>query len=201
MAQYHRRSFLRRASLGIAALATFLYPDLPAVARTFRASVVADASSPVALDPTYAGGVASMTSAANQFLLTSAAGSRVVTIPAGAEVWKETTGASNLIEVGDWVDVKGTPQPDGALLATSGMIFVNIARMDGVVRTVGSGTMQVMAYGEVRTVELSKYVEVVSAADESDIVGGAPAIRADTAFGAVGLKLPGGGFRATRIWI
>lgn len=63
---------------------------------------------------------------ARMLVLQAGSEQRVVYLPAGCQVWKETQTTPDAIALGDWVDVRGDPQPDGCLLARSGWIWVNI---------------------------------------------------------------------------
>lgn len=147
----------------------------------------------------YAGGtVVSVTP--DGVLLKSLDTMRAVRIQSDSVVWKEFETSPNVIELGDWIDVKGTPLDDGTLLAESGSIFVNIGRRDGIVESVSNDHMTIRHSKGVETVELSTKLEVVEADTQAAVVGGVAALSPGTSVGLVGLRLPGGGFRATRIW-
>jgi hypothetical protein len=134
-------------------------------------------------------------------VLKSDAGVRAVRIPSGSRVWKEFDVTIAEIEIGDWVDAKGTPQADGSLLADSGRVFVNIGRRDGKVQVVSAGQVSIeTAKGSVQSLELSPRLEVLDLQSGAVSTRGIADIQSGMQIGAVGLRLPGGGFRATRIW-
>jgi hypothetical protein len=151
-------------------------------------------------DPGYAGG-AVVSKADEGVVLKSDAGVRAVRIPSGSRVWKEFDVTIAEIEIGDWVDAKGTPQADGSLLADSGRVFVNIGRRDGKVQVVSAGQVSIeTAKGSVQSLELSPRLEVLDLQSGAVSTRGIADIQSGMQIGAVGLRLPGGGFRATRIW-
>lgn len=115
-------------------------------------------------------------------------------------VWKEFETSADVIQVGDWLDVKGTPQADGTLVAQSGSIFVNIGRRDGVVESISLNRLTMKHNKGIETIELSTRLEVVEAATQANVIGGVSSLTPGTHIGVVGLRLPDGGFRATRIW-
>jgi len=150
-------------------------------------------------DPTYAGGeVVAQTD--NGVVVQAAGKSRGVRVPASTVVWKEIEGGPELIESGDWLHVKGVPQEDGTLLATSGMVFVNIGRRDGTIVSTTADSATLQYRGETFTIEFSDSLEVISEADGTPYSEGTDALKPGTQIGAVGLNLPNGGYRATRIW-
>lgn len=153
-------------------------------------------------DPTYASGKV-VTKNSNVIVLQSASGVREVRFPAQAVVWKEFDVTPEAIELNDWVDVKGTPLECGALLAQSGWVFVNIGRLDGSVDQVSEkpNTLTVKTKQGQKLIELSKRLEVISAKDGLPLSGHISALTTGIEIGAVGLRLPDGGFRATRIWV
>jgi len=151
-------------------------------------------------DPTYAGGVV-VAQTSTGVVLEEGDITRGVRIPPTTVVWKETELGPEVIQQGDRLDVKGVPQSDGTLLANSGWVFVNIGRRDGTVMT-SDGTSATLSHqGETFSIEFSDVLEVISAEDSSPLSGGRSAIEPGAQIGAVGLNLPGGGFRATRIWL
>ena len=151
-------------------------------------------------DPGYAGGaVAGMSD--QGLVLRTEVGTRFVRIPDGSRVWKEFDIGIADVHVGDWVDAKGTPQNDGSLLAESGWIFVNIGRRDGIVRAVAEGTIAIeVETGEVQLIELSTRLQVLDLRAGTVVAGGISSLKPGMQIGLVGLRLPEGGFRATRIW-
>lgn len=120
-----------------------------------------------------------------------------------ADVWKETSVPAAAIELGDQVDVNGT---GGQAVFVARYVWVNIGRLDGVIRAIETTGMTVATQrpGDVpreRRVDFSAYLEVVKAGPNAIT----PATRADLAVGlSVGMVLyrpPGGIPRATRIWL
>lgn len=203
-----RRTFLKIGAGSVAAMLNFLYPgllttvkassrdtDTSATLRRYTGTVKA-VGSPQAK---YAfGTVVSKTSTGVVLLYQSK--TRAVRIPATALVWKEFLTSPTVIEVNDWLDVKGTPLADGSLLASTEWVFVNIGRREGIISHVSpTGLAFTLPRGEVHTMELSTKLDVISVKDASPLA--ANGLKPGIAFGAVGLRLPNNGFRATRIWI
>ncbi len=157
-------------------------------------------------DPSYAGGKV-ITKKSDGIVLQSASGVREIRFPAQAVVWKEFDVTLEAIELNDWVDVKGTPLEDGSLLAQSGWVFVNIGRLDGTVDQVSDqvsekpNTLTVKTERGQKLIELSQRLEVITAKDGLPLSGHISALTQGIEIGAVGLRLPDGGFRATRIWV
>ena len=199
-----RRGFLQRVAGVSAGAAGLLYPGAERAlgfGSTARGAVREGTLllEPHGPDPTYAGGdVVAQTD--NGIVLQAAGTSRGVRIPATTVVWKETEVGPDVIATGDWLDVKGSPQDDGTLLATSGMVFVNIGRRDGTVVSSDPDSATLLYGSDTFTIELSDYLEVISAADGTPYSDGPQALYEGCQMGAVGLNLPNGGFRATRIW-
>jgi hypothetical protein len=209
MNRIKRGTFLR-AGAAAAATLNFLYPGLTRAAGTVRRetrSLPTTTRPPAGVvvmdgpDPTFAGGQV-VTKTADGVVLQSHAAVRTVRIPPGTVAWKEFDVTPDVIQLGDWVDVKGTPLADGSLQARSGWVFVNIGRRDGVVGQVVSPTSLNVRNGQsTYTMELSSRLEVIGAEDGLPLPGGLASLTPGTQFGAVGLRLPNYGFRATRIWI
>jgi hypothetical protein len=205
MKRMERKRFLQAAGGSALAGIGFLYPGAAEARRAMlQRSGAAPASSPAMVehagpDPTYAEGeVVAKTS--EGVVLQAPNVARAVRIPPGTIVWKEHEGSANLIELHDWVDVKGIPQTDGSLLATSGMVFVNIGRTQGVIEEITGASLTISGPNGRATLELSSRLEVIRSADESAYSNGVRDLAIGTPIGAVGLLLPKGGFRATRIW-
>jgi hypothetical protein len=200
MNRMERRRFLATAGATTAAVASFFYPGAADAAfRRLNASktVLPD---PLGPDPTYAGGEVVSKNASGVVLATPAT-TRAVRIPSDRVVWKEFEGDFGLIDLRDWVDVKGEPQVDGSLLATSGMIFVNIGRRDGFVHAISHrGVGLTDAAGRSHSLEFSSRLEVIDSADGTPLPNSWMDLPVGIHVGAVGLLLSNGGFRATRIW-
>jgi hypothetical protein len=205
-----RRQFLKALGGGLLVGIGFFYPGLPHLWRGPEQRVIKElapagtASTSVyqveGPDPTYAAGeVIEKTS--EGVILKSDIGLRAVRLPPGTVVWKEYETTPDVIQIHDWLDVKGTPLPDGTLLARSGWVFVNIARRDGqVVALIPQGLVLQHNKGQ-ETIELSSWLEVIRADDGKPVPTGVDALRSGMHIGAVGLRLSNGHFRATRIWI
>jgi len=210
-----RRNFLGKAGMGAAgAVATFLFPGLRGFAAASRNSGLQSGRQAVSIagdrpaanvhqiqgvDTSYAGGEVTAKTA-DGIVLKSPNGARAVHIAPDAVVWKEFNVGLVDIAIGDWVDVKGTPQPDGSLVGQSGWIFVNIGKREGVVQAVSPSGMSIQHNKGSEAIEFSPALEVIQAGDQSPLPGGVTALVPGTQVGMVGLRLPGGGFRATRIW-
>lgn len=201
MITLERKRFLQAAGGGTLAVLGFLYPGAADAARRTRQNaasktVLGEQTGP---DPTYAGGEVVATTADGVVLQTPTT-ARAVRIAPDDVVWKEFNTRSGVIEIGDWLDVKGQPQIDGSLVATNGMVFVNIARRDGVIEKKGSRGMRLRNEHGQHDIEFSAVVEFVDAADGSALAGGGDGLQVGHQIGAVGVQLPGGRFRATRVW-
>ena|SRR2546425_12487002 len=209
-----RKTFLRATGGAALAALGFLYPGVtgvftgvataprpmaqPAEPAPAEAAAV-DVRQMSGADPTYAGGEVVMRTAEG-VILQSAKGGRAVRIPSGTVVWKEFEVTPSAIELHDWVDVKGTPLADGSLQAQSGWVFVNIGRREGVVDSVSSRGLTMKHNKGTETIELSPKLEVIHASNGAPLAGGIAALKPGAQIGAVGLRLPNGSFRATRIW-
>ena len=203
-----RRTFIRTAGGITFSLIGFLYPGIQApLSRVASSSPeVSRGTAPTGrvtemggLDPSYAGGEV-VEKTTEGVILKSDTGVRAVRIPAETSIWKEFDVGPNAIQLHDWLDVKGEPLPDGSLLARSGWVFVNIGRRDGVFEGLSGGGMKLNYDNRTENVELSSRLEVISATDGKPLAGGMAALMKGTQIGMVGLRLPNGGFRATRIW-
>jgi hypothetical protein len=200
--------------MAAAAAVDFLYPGLAGAAARGKAdqrsahghaTVRQDGGRNViemtGMDLGFAGGVVAAATARG-LILRSATSVRTVLLPPGTVVWKEFDVTPEAIQVGDWVDVRGTPLPDGSLKARSGWIWVNIGRADGRVMSVSPDGASVRGdMGRQVTMEFSPRLEIIHAGSGKAVTGGVKALRPGVTVGAVGLRLPGGRLRATRIWI
>jgi len=210
-----RRSFLKAIAAGSAAAVNFFYPGMTSVvgAATLESkeSVEKDSRKYPEIDPDFAGGYV-VERTTEGFVLAAGNEFRAVRLPAEAAVWKEFEGVNHSeVQVGDYVDVRGTSLPDGSLLAKNA--WVNIGRLDGTVEqlmpvdgsiTAQGSKLRVAAIkGGHREIELSSALEVVriSDADVEMMAASIENVVPGTKMGAVGLRLPNGGFRATKIWI
>lgn len=205
-----RKSFLK-SMLGLTlSLAGFLYPGagtmLHGAARAHEHSPTPNTGTGqssvrrlMGPDPTYAGGEV-IEKTPQGVILQSFTGLRAIRIPPGTVVWKEFETTPEAIQLHDWLDVKGTPLDDGTLLAQSGWVFVNIGRREGVIEGLSAGGLVLRHSKGVETIELSPRLEVISASTGQSLPGGPGALKPGLLIGAVGIRLPNGGFRATRIW-
>lgn len=212
-----RGTFLRIAGGCGAAAVNFLYPGMARGAAPHEAPHgnseslrpgLNESGTPdgktirrmVGPDPTFAGGEV-VAKTPDGIILQSHYAVRAVRLSPDTSVWKEFDVMPDAIQLHDWVDVKGTPLPDGSLQARSGWVMVNIGRLDGVVEQVNSPTsLTVRNQAGGGQIELSRRLEVIHAEDASLVDGQLVSLPPGTRFGAVGLRLPDGGFRATRIW-
>jgi hypothetical protein len=81
------------------------------------------------------------------------------------------------------------------------MVFVNIGRRDGVLVS-SSGDHVTVGGGDANnTYGLSTSLEVVNASDGTPVDGGLASLEPGVSIGMVGIRLRGGGFRPTRIWV
>lgn len=140
-------------------------------------------------------------------LLTNSERTAWLLISPDTAVWKEFQATPEVIDLGDWVFARVTQTDEGQLLTMSGeSVWVNIGRRDGVIRAVFDHAAEVGYVSRdghrppvLGVMELSAYLEVLGpdGIPESD---GAVLLTPGMRFGAVGVRLPGGGFRATRLW-
>ncbi|HEY0606248.1 MAG TPA: DUF5666 domain-containing protein [Herpetosiphonaceae bacterium] len=220
-----RRSFLKVVAAGGAAAVNFLYPGLTGVVSAATKGDEAIEKHPEKhpedpakhpekhpeIDPDFAGGYV-VERTAEGFVLAAGNEFRAIRLPNDASVWKEFEDVDHSeIQLGDYVDVRGTSLADGSLLAKSA--WANIGRLDGTVEQLMPQGGDIMAQGSRvrvaaikgghRDIELSSALQVVRISDadadvmEASIMNVVPG----TKMGAVGLRLPNGGFRATKIWI
>ncbi|HEY0736751.1 MAG TPA: DUF5666 domain-containing protein [Herpetosiphonaceae bacterium] len=220
-----RRSFLKVVAAGGAAAVNFLYPGLTGVVSAATKGDQAIEKHPEKhpedpakhpekhpeIDPDFAGGYV-VERTAEGFVLAAGNEFRAIRLPKDASVWKEFEDVDHSeIQLGDYVDVRGTSLADGSLLAKSA--WANIGRLDGTVEQLMPQGGEIMAQGSrvrvaaikggQRDIELSSALQVVRISDadadvmEASIMNVVPG----TKMGAVGLRLPDGGFRATKIWI
>jgi len=125
---------------------------------------------------------------------------RAIRFLAGTLVWKEVLIDPALIQVGDWLHVKGTPLADGSLVARSEWVFVNIGRRTGTLVSTSPAGVTVQHNKGTETLELASTLQVVSVKTGAPLQGGVHALIPGMNVGAVGLRLSGGKFRATKIW-
>lgn len=220
-----RRSFLKAVAAGGAAAVNFLYPGLTGVVSAATRGDESIEKHPEKypedpakhpekhpeIDPDFAGGYV-VERTAEGFVLAAGNEFRAIRLPKDASVWKEFENVDHSeIQLGDYVDVRGTSLADGSLLAKSA--WANIGRLDGTVEQLMLQGGDIMAQGSrvrvaaikggQREIELSPALQVVRISDadadvmEASIMNVVPG----TKLGAVGLRLPNGGFRATKIWI
>lgn len=208
MDQHPRSTFLRRAGVSILAGASFFYPGIDkafAGQKAARAALnVPPGKTVVTLDgadPTFATGEV-VAKTPTRVTLQSGLGAKEVQIAPDAVVWKEFDLDPSVIRIGDWVDAKVVAQPDGTLAAVSGWVYVNIGRHEGTfLATDGKTVTSTTATGTTHVLELSSQHDVIRASDLSAIGGGVRGLTPGDKIGAVGLRLPNEGLRATRIWI
>lgn len=210
-----RRSFLKAIAAGSAAAVNFFYPGMTnvvsAAAVDSKESIDLHSDKHPEIDPDFAGGYV-VERTREGFVLAAGNEFRAVRLPAAAAVWKEFEGVDHSeILVGDYVDVRGTSLGDGSLLAKNA--WVNIGRLDGTVEQLmpvngdisaqGSRLRVAAIKGGYREIELSSALEVVrvSDADVDMMAASITNVVPGTKMGAVGLRTPNGGFRATKIWI
>jgi hypothetical protein len=202
-----RENFLKAAGGAVLAAAGFFYPGITKAAgirlsATRSEPVRAGSRGPNVRrmdgsDPTFAGGeVAAKVN--DGIVLQSGVNVRLVRLPPNTVVWKEFDVTPDAIQLHDWVDVKGTPLSDGSLLARSGWVWVNIGRRDGTVEEVSSNSLTLKTARGVEAIELSPRLEVIKS--DGSPLSGVASLPPGAPVGVVGLRLPGGGFRATRIW-
>lgn len=204
-----RDAFLRRVGGALAATSAFFYPGIDkAVAGIARPSKHDLSTLPAGRtvltlngpDPTYAAGLVTSIDG-DHFVLESATATKDILITSDDVVWKEFDLDRSAIAIGDWIDAKVVPQPDGSLAAQSGWIFANIGKRSGTFRGFDGKnvTIEGAADGATHVFSLSPRL-IVERLDESPIPGGIASFKDGQYIGAVGLVLPGGGFRATKVW-
>lgn len=203
-----RRLILKGAALATLAGATdLLYPGTALASRRAFARHGAQTSTEGSVntltgpDPGFASGtVTEITS--NGVLLTNDLRSRVLVFQPGGLVWKEFPQPYNIIQMYDWVSARGEPQEDGALLARSNWVWVNIGKRTGTITSLSASGVTIRGLnGASRSLDFSPYLEVVDKDTATPQAAGINALSLGSIIGAVGVALPNGGFRATRIWL
>lgn len=198
----HTHRFIECTAAAAAVVSGFLYPSLEPSRTELALADEVDDDGSIEMDPadlSYAGGF--VVSIDDESVVLEVAGiSRVVWMSSDTIVWKEFPVNSDAIELGDWLDARGLPQADGSLMATSGMVLVNMGRADGTVAEVDDGGFTLDDGGRRFSVPFSDRLEVVSVIDgrprREHVRALSPGMLADV----VGLVLPDGTLRATRIW-
>lgn len=197
-----RRSFLTILGGALVLVVDFLYPGVLQAIGTHpprRTALRPTVDQVVGPDPGFASGrVVDRTETG--VILESGAGVRAVRFQPDTVVWKEVFRNHQVVQIGDWLDVRGTPLPDGSLRARSQWVWVNIGRRDGVIEHVGSDHLNLMTRRGPVKVELSPVLEVVGEGD-IPLQGGRTALVPGMTVGTVGLRLPDGGFRVTKLWV
>lgn len=223
-ARINRGTFAKGGLAALAGLTNLLYPGVvgaatrvPSTARQTAPGLTEDVTADgrtiktmVGPDPTFASGTVTAVTAAG-VLVENPVRTRVIRIDPALQVWKEFFVSPDVIQVGDEVTAaRGTPQADGSLVATNQWVWVNIGKREGFVQTVAADHLDYQpANAHVTpgqpaptdTLQFSQALEVISGKDESAWPGGTSGLTSGTRFGSVGLNLPDGGFRATRIWV
>lgn len=193
-----RRSFLRNVALGSAVVANFLYPGVTSVVRAQGQNPsTPNTGERPDRDPNFFGGTV-VERTPEGIVLAGGDELKAVRITDGTAIWREFYG-KHQIHIGDYVDVRGTALPDATLQAES--VWVNIGRLDGVIEEkTPVGLTIATRRGRKRGIEFSNQVEVISSNDGSLIPERLESLANGMFIGAVGLRLPNDGFRATRIW-
>jgi hypothetical protein len=207
MNRFNRRTLLAGATGAVGGLTGLLYPGagraLGLDTRRSQSASLPEGATLITIngpDPGFAGGYV-VEKTTDGVILQSDAGSRVVRIKPGSLAWKEyLQPADSVIELQDWMDVRGTPLSDGSLEARDEWMWLNIGKTEGAVHHFGPQSIFVEHDKGIQELELSSLLEVVNAEDESARLGGITSLAPGVLIGAVGLRLPHNGFRATRIW-
>lgn len=197
-----RRLLASAVSAGVATL-SFAYPGLARVVTVDRGGTRSVVPAPAAFrDPTFWTGVVTGKTA-NSLEIATVEGARIVRIPAGSLVWKEFDLPITSVDIGDSLMVKGEPQPDGSLRARPGWVWANGASWDATLLAPRPGGFLVKRHRDQaeRSLLFSKRLEVITAVKQRTVPEGTGALVTGMTIGAVGLVLPDGNLRATRIWI
>ena len=202
-----RRTILKGAAAATAfSLADILYPGT-AVASRLKGrlgqsrQVASTVNKLTGADPGFAKGIVSQVTPSG-VVLSNVLLSRALVFPVGALVWKEYMQPFSIIQVGDVVAARGQPQSDGALMAQSGWTWVNIATRNGTITTLSdSGLTLANPSSQSRVLAFSPYLETVDGATGNALTSGQTGLSVGMTIGAVGLALPDGSLRATRIWV
>ena len=126
---------------------------------------------------------------------------RAIILSPETNIWKEFDFKYGeiAITVGDYVDARGKGMEDDSLIAEN--LWINIGRVDGVFQHFANEIVTFTDHhGRQRKIGISKSLDVIHAHDGSPLAKHIHGLSAGHSFGAVGLRLPDGGFRATRIW-
>lgn len=199
MHQPTRRTFLKFTAAAAVA-ADFLFPGVSDLVRQTSSTALASQSLPLPSDPRIViGPVVDKTT--QGLVVRTRTGARAVRVPQRIKVWKEVMVGPEVIQKNDAVSIRGIPWPDGSLEAEDGWVFVNIGRRDGRVRSLTGNNIAFDHPSGVASMQLSDRLEGVRAEDGSALGAGRSLLTPGRQFGSVGLRLPDGGFRATRMWI
>lgn len=202
-----RRTFLKVATIGGMAALNFLYPGITNILSAAKTSVLAAPNTGMkpqwdpTFDPDFAGGrIVEMI--ANGVILESGDELRAVRITPDTQIWKEDFFSAKKIklQIGDHMDVRGIGLEDGSVEAQRA--WINIGRLDGIVEQVSpSGLVLKNRHGYSRAIEVSSKLEVVRAKAGTPLPNHLLSLVPGNSIGSVGLRLPNGGFRATKIWL
>ncbi|TAH49756.1 MAG: hypothetical protein EYC68_16135 [Chloroflexota bacterium] len=198
-----RRTFLKTLGVGSTAFVNFLFPSAIGAGSIDNQDVESQSvdKNGAILDPNFAGGWV-IQKTKNGVILDRGDDLRAVRIPDTAILWKEFDGSPSEIEieVGDYLDARGVALKDGSLRAQQG--WINIGKVEGVIEQVTSQNLDLTnVHGHLRSMEFSSKLEVIHAKDGAPVEGHLSRLAKGSTIGAVGLRLPNGGFRATRIWL
>lgn len=219
MVALSRAAFLQ-ATGAVASAIGFLYPGLPNVvplslARQRTVAAVGEDTPDVVSVPTnFAQG--QVVSVRTYGVVVQAGGVwRALRVPPAAKLWKEYDVSFDAVQMGDWLDAKGTPLVDGTFQVDEG--WLNIARRDGWIvgqRAMPGSGLAHLVVNEVRRDngrffrdsnavewELSERLEVVNPRDGSVLAEGVGSLVVGSQVSAVGIYGTASGFRATRVWM
>lgn len=195
-----RRSLIGSLTGALLGALSFAYPGLARVSTDVRSAGTGMPTPAADKDPTFwSGKVAAKTR--DSLVVTSMEGTRVVRVEPGQTIWKEFDVSVDAVDIGDSVMAKGEPQPDGSLLARPRWVFVNGGQWDGTITAVRPGGLVVRRRGRDREIALSQRVQVITAVKQLPVAAHIAALTVGREIGMVGLGLPDGSLRATRIWI
>ncbi len=199
-----RKTFFKRVTVGGAAVLGFLYPGLIKISHVEESTVQASAVAQPNTQPdlNFAGGkVVKKTS--DGVVVDGGGTVRAIRISADTAVWKEFDLKPSEVEIqlDDYLDVRGTALPDNTLMAKQ--MWINIGRWDGIIDTISSTRLVSTnpKSTKSRSIELSSKLEIVKAQDGTPLPNHLSGLTPGNSIGAVGLRLPNGELRATRIWV
>lgn len=208
----NRRTFFRTSAVASAAALNFCYPGITQVfaSTPLIPSRGEDVSMGEDIDPNFMSGKV-MEVRSQGLILDNGETVRAVRTSSSTSVWKEIDVSVGDIHVQDYIDTRGTALKDGSLQAEQ--IWVNIGRTNGVIKKLPPGPLSEINLadkpemiittlrGRERLIEMSPYLEMLTLQKGAIQPSSIQVMNIGDTVGAVGLRLPSGKLRVTRMWV